>query len=302
MRTTHQCVLALAFALIAGLAAADTIKLDTGVVFDGVVKEMPDGNYSINAGGHVLIYQKSEVTEIEKNARTGVLNMDEVKAEWAKRDKELTDLTGLNADQRGQVDELIAQLVGATDAKIMDVRGKFAALQQQFDVFRYLAYAYRDMSQLMSPIALDILFRLDPQRAIPTLRESAKHPYFEVRKKALECLGLVRDTDSVHLIAQGLADNSLDVRIMAAYSLANAGAKEATPALTASLKHPDMRVGNASREALEALWKTELADPKPRSVEEWTAFWSAHSSGLPNGIALEGLEPLIPPEREFQDE
>ncbi len=292
----------LAMALMAGVAAADTLTLNTGVSFDAVVTEMPDGNYSVNAGGHVLIYQKSDVTAIEKNDRTGALNLDEVKARWAEKDKELTEQTGLNADQRATVDQLIAQLVGAEDSQILDVRNKLTTLQKEMDVFRYLAFAYRDMSQLMAPIALDILFRLDPKRSLPTLRDSAKHPYFEVRRKAVECLGLERNPEDVKLIAQGLVDGSLEVRIMAAYSMANAGAKEATPALIESLKHPDMRVGNASRESLEALWKAEMGDPKPRSVDEWTAFWTAHSGGLPAPITLDGLEPLIPPEREFQNE
>jgi len=69
-----------------------------------------------------------------------------------------------------------------------------------------------------------------------------------------------------------------------------------------ALKHPDMRVANSSRESLQSLWKSELPESKPRTVDEWTAFWGNHTAGLPAAIAPEGLEPLIPPEQEFQNE
>ncbi len=297
-------VIALAGTLVLGLggAWADTLVLDTGVQCDGVVKELPDGNYSVNAGGRTLIYRKAEVVSIEKNAKTGALDLEAVKAQWAQHDKELTEKTGLNAQQRQEVDKWLAALVGADERKILSIRDTLASMQKEMDVFRYIEFAYWDMSHLMAPIGLDILFFLDPARALVALRRSAEHPYYAVRQKALELLGRAHDRESITLIARGMLDGNIEVRIMAAYALANAGGKEATPLLIDALKHPDMRVGNSSRESLEALWKADLPDPKPRTVDAWTAFFNSHNTGLPPALTVEGLEPLIPPDQEFQNE
>lgn len=301
MKPALMCLAAAVTLCIPG-AFADTLVLDTGVRCDGIVKELPDGNYSVNAGGRTLIYRKAEVVSIEKNDKTGVLDLEEVKAKWAQRDKELTGKTGLNAQQRQTVDKLLASLVGAEESAILTVHDQMAALQKEMDVFRYLEFAYWDMSHLMAPLGLDLLFYLDPGRSLDALRKSTQHPYYAVRSKAIELLGRAQDRESTALIARGMADGNLSVRIMAAYSLANVGGKEATPLLIDALKHPDLRVANSSRESLESLWKAELPDPKPRSVDEWTAFWGNHAAGLPPTLAAEGLEPLIPPEEEFQNE
>jgi hypothetical protein len=86
---------------------------------------------------------------------------------------------------------------------------------------------------------------------------------------------------------------------MAAYALANLGAKQASPALIDGLKHPDLRVNNASRESLQALWKDELGDQKPGTTEEWTAFWQAHAGSVSSPIETSALTPLADPEVPF---
>jgi len=86
---------------------------------------------------------------------------------------------------------------------------------------------------------------------------------------------------------------------MAAYALANLGAKQASPALIDGLKHPDLRVNNASREALQALWKNEVGDQKLTTPEEWTAFWQAHAGTVSSVIETSALTPLVDPEVPF---
>jgi hypothetical protein len=88
------------------------------------------------------------------------------------------------------------------------------------------------------------------------------------------------------------------VQIGAIYALAKLGVREATPALIDLLPHLDLRVSNASKEALQALWADALPDPRPSTVDEWKAFWnSREKSGTP--IELAALESLTDPTEEI---
>lgn len=285
--------------LIACGAYADTIYLKNGVRFDGVATQQPDGVYRVQAGSRTLVYRESEIDRIERNDRTGHLDKDSIKAQWKQRDQELTRLTGLNAEQRRHVDALLAKLAGAETPDVIAVRERLIAMQQEMDVLRYIEFLLPDMSYAILPQTLEILCQMDAGRALKSLRAAALHPFFAAREKALELLGRLRDRDSIPLMARGLLDETLDVRIAAAYALANAGGLEATLALIECLKHPDMRVANAGRESLEALWQPKYGDEKPRTVDEWMALWNAHASEIAAPISPQSLEPLIEPGTEL---
>lgn len=286
----------------ATLAVADTIVLSNGVSVDGTITERPDGTLLVQAGDQRVIYRKSEISSIEKNNKTGKVDLTEAKARWAERDAELTRTTGLNAEQRRQVRSIMSQLQLSDPAQRKILRDKLVALQAQMDVYRYLDLQLPELSHRLSPWVLEAMFFIDPARIQNVLRRNTQHTYFGTRAKAIELLGRLRDVTSTDLVVRGLADHQPEVQIMAIYALANMGAREATPALIEFLKNPDMRLANAAREALEAIWKTKLSDPKPDTVETWNAFWNANAASVGAPLQLAALQPLINPEEEYQDE
>ncbi len=284
----------LAMSVMASVSGADTIYLKNGVFFDGIITVQADGTYRVQAGPRTLIYRESEIDRIEKNDRTGRPDKEAMKARWLERDNELTRLTGLSTEQRKQVDALLSKLVRAEGGDIVSIRERFVALQSEMDVFRYLEFLLQDMSYILMPRVLEIICYLDAGRAPKILRVAAEHPYYGTREKALEWLGRLQDRASIPLIARGLLDGMPEVRIAAAYALANSGGIEATPVLIESLKHFDMRVANASREALDALWQSKYGTQKPRTVDEWKEFWAAHANSIAAApIFPDNLKPLI---------
>jgi len=300
---SNRFMLAAGMVLVsATFAGADTIVLSNGVSINGTITERPDGTLLVQAGDQRVIYRKSEVSSIEKNDKTGKIDLEEAKARWAERDAELTKATGLNAEQRRQVRAIMAQLQLSDPAQRKMLRDKLVALQAQMDVYRYLDLQLPELSHRLSPWVLEAMFYIDPARIQGVLRRNTQHTYFGTRAKAIELLGRLRDVTSTDLVVRGLADHHPEVQIMAIYALANMGVREATPALIEFLKNPDMRMANAAREALEAVWKAKLADPKPGTVEEWNAFWNANASGVGAPLQLAALQPLIAPEEEYQDE
>ncbi len=290
----------LAGVAIACVSGADTIYLKNGVSFDGTITMQSDGTYRVQAGSRTLIYRESEIDRIEKNDRTGHLDKNVIKARWVERDKQLTRLTGLNTEQRKQVDALLARLARVEGGEIISVRDRLVALQSEMDVFGYLEFLLQDMSYIVMPQVLEIMCYLDAGRAPKVLRGAAEHPYYGAREKALEWLGRLQDRASIPLIARGLLDEMLEVRITAAYALANSGGIEATPVLIESLKHFDMRVANASREALEFLWQSKYGTQKPQTVDEWKEFWTAHANSISAAPILpDNLKPLVEPGMEL---
>lgn len=294
---------ALAGLAVALFAGADTVHLKNGVRFDGEVTKRPDGNYQVQAGRRTLVYRPSEIANIEENGKTGEFDREAAVARWKKRDAELTALTGLNAEQRNAVEELMYRLQLSDPNERKAVRDKLVKLQEEMSVFKFLAWQMPGVSHRLAPWVLEAMFYVDPGRALPHLREHAGHRYYGTRAKALELLGRLGDTESVVLMARGLLDHTQDVQIMAAYALANSRARQATPALIETLKQPDLRVSNAARKALQALWKEQIdADAPPRTVDEWNAVWAGQRDAYENPVSLQYLEPLIDPEYEFEDE
>lgn len=288
--------------MLAALGApADTVYLNNGVRFDGVVTEVPDqeGIFKVTAGDRTLMYRASEIRKIEKNERTGHLDKQALLARWEEKNKQLTEETGLSAEQRSLVRSLMFQLKTENVSERLAIREKLVNLQAEADVYGYLATLYPELSILLAPNVLEVLYYLDPIRASEVLKESAQSTYFGTRAVALELLGRLKDKDSIDLIVRGLVDHRQPVQMAAVKVLAQLGVKEATPALISLLSHADQRVSNRARDALQVLWADKLGDPKPGSVDEWTSFWNAQApSGTP--IQMAKLEPLIAPEDEFE--
>ena len=298
-------LLALATVVVAAGVWADTIHLTNGVEFDGVVTPMSDGKtYKVQAADRVLMFRPEEIATIEKNNRTGYLNIEEEKAKYDAENKRLTELTGLNEEQRNRIEALLGKLKSEEPAQLAAVRDQLRTLQQEMDVFKYLEYFQPQFSHLLCVNVLETLYYLDPERSRSALRENAFAPYYWARAKALELLGRLRDTGSADLIERGLKDHIPEVQYTAAYVCAAIGAKETTPALIERLASADPRVANAAKEALAALWSQEIGqNPAPATPEEWTAFWNERAASVKAvPVTLAALEPLIQPEQEYQNE
>lgn len=286
--------------LVAGVLAvnADTITTDVGVTFDGTITEQPDGTYKVMAGDNLLIYRKEEIVSIEKNDKSGKLDLEAIAIEAKKSDDRLTKLTGLDASQRARVDALSQGLAQEGPARIKAREG-LLALQAEFDIYPYLEYIYPESTQLFQPQLLDIMFRIDAGRAIGRVREALTNSFPGVRAGAIEILSRAGDTKSADTIVRGLVDPDTSVRIATAYALANLNYREATPALIACLPHPDLRVSNAAKDALAAIWKDAIGDTRPTTVDEWKAVWDSKRSGISGALALDQLQPLADPSVPF---
>ncbi len=298
-------LLPLCLVLFAGVhfnTAADTIYLNNGVRFDGVVTQLPDGNYRVHAGERVLTYRASEIERIEQNDRTGHFDWSDARERWAKQDAELQELTGLNAEQRKRVRELLYQLQITEDSRRMLARDELLAIQTQIDVFPYLQFRLDEVSHRLSPWVLEAMYYINPQRALPHLRRNTEHVFYGTRQKAIELLGRMEHTESIPLVVRGLVDHNFDVRAETALSLARLSARNATPALIETLTHPDMRVSHAAQQALQTLWHSYLGDSIPQTVDEWNGVWEQHSASYDNPLELSPLNSFILPEHEFMDE
>lgn len=286
--------IALSALACAGSVRADTITTDLGVIFDGVVTELPDGNYKITAGGNTLIYRKEEIVSIEKNSRTGELNMEEIAAAAKKAEEELNAKTGLTAAQRARVDALMPALMDEGSAQHIQARDALIAMQAECEVYNYLQLLCEEGVPAVQSVVFEVLVRIDAARTMEDLREGLSNSHALVREKCISLLSQLKSSADADRIARGLVDPEFSVRIATAYALANLGHRAATPALIESLPHPDLRVSNAAREALTSLWKDALGDAKPATVDEWNAVWAANKGGNA-AIALKDLEPLADP-------
>lgn len=291
----------LAAVLMVTAAGADTVYLKNGVEFDGVVTSVPEDPelFRVTAGERSLVYRASEIERVEKNEKTGKQTNEEILARWQEQDKLLTEQTGLTADQRRLVQELMFELITDNASKRLAIREKLVGLQKEFDAYKYLASEWVGVSILIAPNLLEVLTYMDGARAVALLQEAAVNNYYGTRSMAINLLGRLGDSNNQALVARGLVDHKQEVQISAIYALAAMKVRAATPALIGLLPNHDDRVSNASKEALQALWADLLPDPKPSTVDEWTAFWNAQEKST-TPIELAGLEPLSNPVDEIE--
>ncbi len=288
--------------LLGFTGAADTVYLKNGVRFDGMVRDLPNGHLLVEAGKRKIIYRASEVDHVEKNNKTGVIDKEAAKARWAQRDAEITRRTGLTADQRRRVEALMFELRTPHAGERGRIRDKMAGMQAEVDIVPYLAFRFPELSQRFSPWVLETMVILDPRRGRGFARENCFHEYAGTRAMSIGLIGRLRDLDSIPLVVRGLVDHAPEVRIAAAHSLAALKARNATPALIEALGDRSLKVANASRSALKALWQDETAGRSLYTPEEWRAFYDGLASKPEGAFTLAELEPLIPESDEFEDE
>lgn len=297
--------IAMGVALLGALAtgaSGDTIWLNTGIKFDGIVTKRDDGLYNVKAGKRLLVYRPEEVASVEKNDLTGELDLEEVKARWAQQDAELTAKFGLNAEQRRAVEALLGNLQNEDLSVRIPARDELVAMNEKVGIFPYLLYLYPDASHVLTPPLLELMLMINPAEAKPLVVAALSNTYYGIRKQAIELLTRMGDASAADQVARGLADHNYEVRIAAAYALAAFGARKTTPALIELLTHPDLRVSNAAREALNVLWQAETGGQQLVAVDEWKALWEKSGASAGGKIAMADLTPLVAAEEEFQNE
>lgn len=286
---------ALIATLLCGAAVADTLTLTNGATVDGKVKQRSDGLYEVDAGGNIVVYRPEEVVQLESNDRDGYLNLDEVREQVRLEQERLATETGLTQEQRDRVDDLLNRLQSGSAAERLEARERLVKLNQEVSVIKYLKYWF---TNLITPALLEAIFYVAPADCLDELHRGVTHENYECRSKAIDLLATMGHADSADLIARGLIDHAFDVQLSAIYALAKLGSKESSTALLEMMAKPDVKLGNASQQALEALWKNELeGQTVPKSVTEWKDFLS--KSRFQGGYTITELEPLILPEEEF---
>jgi len=288
------------FSFICIVTFSDTFTLKNGITFDGkIVDESSDGIYTIQVGEKIFKYTKDEVANIQKNDKTGEINLDEAKKEWEQKDKLLTEKTGLNKDQRAQVEALISRIQWGEEIDRVTAKNGLLELQKTMDIFPYLEYYLPSYSPTTTPHILEILFKINKDKTIKILREKIFDSAPTVREKSIELLSIAKDMESYNLIIRGLVDPDINVCITTNYAIAHIGLKSVTPVLIENLNHPEPRIVNSSKETLNNLWKIELNGKKLNSIEEWKTFWEEHKNEVKDSIIYrKEIEPLV--ERDFQ--
>lgn len=279
---------------------SDTFYLKDGITFDGkIIDKSPDGVYTIQIGDKIFKYTKDEIDSIEKNDKTGEINLDEAIKEWEQKDKLITEKTGLNKDQRAEVESFISRLQWGEDIDRFSAKNGLLELQKKMNIFPYLEYYLPSYSPTTTPHVLEVLFKINKDKTIKILREIILDSAPTVRGKAIELLAIAKDTESYNLIIRGLVDPDTDVCITTNYAISHIGLKSVTPVLIENLIHPEPRIVNSSKDALNNLWKVELNNRKIDNIEEWKTFWEQHKNEI-NGpiIYKKDIEPLV--DKNFQ--
>ncbi len=301
MMTKQSIMVALAlvlFVLFALATHADTVYFKDGSSLDGKASR-PNGNcVSLQVGKARLTFQASEVERVESNDKEGVQGLGHVTPMAAKRNAELAERTGLTAEQRAEVRDIMADLKSPDSEERTSARRRLVAKGGDVDILPFLESSLPYLSDQYVPEVLRVMSDLDRERALPVLRKNAQAVTPANRAAAIELMGRVGDREKIDVVACGLVDPHPDVRIAAAKGLALAKDKRVTPALIEGLKSEDRRVQNACSAALASVWSSRDARVQHDTADAWASYWASRAGEVRNPIGPEGLTPLVTPEPE----
>lgn len=281
-----------ALLLTAVTSRADTLHLADGASIDGTVRKVNDNCVAIASGNGEIVYQLSEIARIEKNDKKGTLDLAVEHPAAIRHEQELERRTGLKAEQRERVLALVDRLAAEDTNERNQAMRQLVALQQKFDVFRFLKESRMGFGARVLPGVLEVMLALNRAESKPIIIETLGNPVPLLRAATLELAGRAKGVIGAETVARGLADVDLDVRIAAAKALADLQAKEATPALIALLSDTQARMRNAARASLSRLWSRSDAVVQYETPEEWTTFWETSRGAVGKPIELSSLDPL----------
>jgi HEAT repeat protein len=296
VKWTRTVAAALLCAALAVGAAADTVFLKDGTQLDGKVSRPNDNSVALEVGKARLVFEAHEVLRIEKNDRTGEDQLDPLQLAARRRQARLEDRTGLTAEERERVRDLMKPLLSDKPTDRAEARARLAELGKEIDVFQYLSASLPYLSSDFVPEVMQTLVEIDPKRAGDVVKTRMSDAEPVNRAQAVRLLGASGDPAAAQDIARGLADDDPGVRAAAATGLADLGAREATPALLKGLSSPYREVQRSCRDALNQLWAdAKGAAPGLQTKAQWQALWNSRRSEVDNPIDTAGLQPLYTP-------
>ena len=271
-------------------ASADTVTFKNGTTLDGVISQPDPNTVSIDIGGQSITFPATDVTNIEKNDKTGDMTQLAI-ANGKKHEDAQFERTGLTREQRDRARDAIEPLWSEDEATRNEGRRKLIELNKEMPLGKFITCSLPFSKGYVVPELLTVLTEIDPGLAKPELEAYSSSLDPRNRAKSLEMMGAIKDNASFETVARGMIDLEPDVCVSAAYALGAYGDKRATPALLQGLKSNDARVRNISGETLKTLWKD--AGAIPEKPEDWEKFWTENSSKVEKPLDVRNMTPLV---------
>jgi hypothetical protein len=291
--TNMRLLLSGAAVLIAAGAQSDTLFFKDGSTLDGKVSQPNPNVYLLDVEGGRLYFQANEVSRWEENDKMGKYNVFTLNPRQIAHEERRQEETGLTAEQIEEMYAIMEPLASGDPNEVEAAKQALLAKNEDVDLFNFLTAAIRDMTYKRLPAVLEVMTDMDPERAKPILEERATDTFAENRSKAITLLAKTGGEDNLDTMARGMLDLDPTVQTTAAEALAAVGDKRATPALLQGLRSADMRVKNASAQALKQLWSDDGSAASAQSVTEWERIWSNRQSGVRDPVQIAQLEPLV---------
>jgi len=283
------------FLLAMPSAFADTVSFSDGTTLHGRVVWQNENTVRINFEKGSMTVPASQIVHIEENDKVADLDLNHAHPFAEKRREELRERTGLTAEQRSLVREVMAPLNTSNPQAVAAARKRLIKLNGEMNVFQFLEASLPFLTDRYVPEVMRAMAEMDADRAVTVLQKRTQDVAPKNRAAALELLGKVAGRKHVEKIACGLVDHDNQVRIAAAHGLAIAKDKRSTPALLEGLNNPDPQVRNAYRTALRAIWSTESEMVDFDTPNQWKGFWSSRAATVEQPLDPSNLKPLVVP-------
>ncbi|MBX7258323.1 MAG: HEAT repeat domain-containing protein [Candidatus Hydrogenedentes bacterium] len=293
---------------VAGYSYADTIVFPDGATMDGEVREVNANCFELVVGDKSIQFARTEIASIEKNDKRGDAAKPLVLPQVKQWEAEMERNTGLDADQREKFLLLVDAMRKATDpGERQKIESEILAMSKTVDLVKFIKASYDTSSLGRKMVLLAILNMLDPQTALPYLKDGMTVNNAHFRAFALGLYGHILresnnlDNEAVTFMTRGLIDSDADVQLAAGNALAESGSKIATPVLLAKLDAADPRVQNAANRALAQIWSVDAASISGDPKAYWQEHWNANQSGVDSPLDPEKLEPLVDKDAPLED-
>jgi hypothetical protein len=293
-------VIFLALGSFAFEGLADTLTFPDGSKMDGAVREVNENCVELTVGENTIQFQRTEIASIEKNTKKGDSGKPLVLPMVQQWQDQMDAATGMNADQRENLFNLINVLRTAQEPVDRHrIEEQIVVLNKSADVVKFVKASY-DHSTIGQKMALlDVLNLIEPAAAVPMLEEAMVTNNAPFRAYAIRLYEKTKlksgrmDRNGLSYLARGILDSDVDVQLAAGIALAECGQKPVTPVLISQLNAADLRVGNAMNQALARIWNVD-SDSVPRDrAAFWQDHWRSNAAAVNNPLNPDALQPLV---------
>ena len=250
-----------------------------------VVAQNPHGSDAHHGG-------KLEFVRVNSGVELNIVDETEIKRKEAIAEKPKKKLGGLEPDFQREAMRYLRMLKSPDRDVRLSGRTNLKKMAKDHNIVGFLVEIIPGLHGNQVGEALYLLKELSPKNARKIAENFVTSARATQRAAALALFASLGSSKNSELIARGMVDQDIVVRVTAANGLGVLRVKEATPLLIEGMRSSNQKLKFESTASLCWVWEIPLGTEGTNSVDFWQKHWEENKKHLSRSLYSKDLAPL----------